>query len=66
MSLREELLSSCAKVHVVEMADGFKRAALIGDLDIEKLSRHFFQSVWYDLMQSNPMFMNKYNLGARL
>lgn len=66
MSLREELLSSCAKVHVVEMADGFKRAAVIGDLDVEKLARHFFLSVWNGLMKSNPMFMNRYNLGARL
>lgn len=66
MSLREELLSSCAKVHVVEMADGFKRAAVIGELDVEKISRRFFMSVWNSLMQSNPMFTNKYNLGARL
>ena len=66
MSLREELLSSCAKVVVVSMADGFKRAVWLGDSYSVKLAEHFFMSVWNNLMKSNPMFMNKYNLEAKL
>ena len=66
MSLREELLSSCAKVLVLPMSDGFRRAVWLGNDAPVKIAEHFFLSVWNSLMQSNPMFMNKYNLGARL
>jgi hypothetical protein len=67
MSLRGELLSSCAKVLVLPaMADGFKCAVWLGNDAPVKIAEHFFMSVWNGLMQSNPMFMNKYNLGARL
>ncbi len=66
MSLRQELLSSCAKVVVIPMADGFKRAVWVGEEASSILAKHFFMSVWNDLMQSNPMFMNKYNLEARI
>ena len=67
MSLRGELLSSCAKVLILPMmADGFKRAAWIGEAAPIKLAEHFFMSVWNELMQTNPMFRNKYNLEARI
>ena len=66
MSLRGELLNSCAKVLVIPMADGFKRAVWLGDPSSVKLAEHFFLSVWNNLMQSNAMFRTKYNLEARI
>lgn len=66
MSLRGELLSSCAKVLVVPLSDGFRRAVWLGDSCSVKLAEHFFTSMWNNLMRSNPMFMNKYNLEAKI
>jgi hypothetical protein len=66
MSLQEELLSSCAKVLVIPMADGFRRAVWLGEPSPAKMAEHFFMSVWNGLMQSNAMFRNKYNLEARI
>ena len=66
MSLREELLSSCAKVLTISMAEGFKRAVWLGEPAPIKLAEKFFMSVWNDLMQSNPMFRNKWNLEAKI
>ncbi len=66
MSLQGELLTSCAKVLVIPMADGFKRAVWLGEPSPVKLAEHFFMSVWNNLMQSNAMFRSKYNLEARI
>jgi hypothetical protein len=66
MSLRGELLCSCAKVLILPMSDSFRRAVWLGEPSPIKLAEHFFMSVWNNLMRSNDMFMNKYNLEARI
>lgn len=66
MSLRGVFLASCAKILVIPMADGFKGALWLGEPSPSKIAEQFFMSVWNNLMQSNPMFKNKYNLEARI
>lgn len=65
MNLRQELLSSAARLVVFELKEGFRIAALIPDISYEdvmyKMENRFLR-VWNMLALQNSMFLNQYNM----
>lgn len=65
MSLQQELFSSCAKLVVYELKEGFRAAAHIPDISYEDVMRKVenrFLRVWNLLALQNTMFLNQYNM----
>ncbi len=67
MSLRAEFLSSAAHVIVTQIGNN-RVARLVEDCSVA-LKDHLvndFLTMWSRVVESNRMFQNKYNMGARL